>query len=177
MTPDIVCMIFLLFKIVSGELFTIVHVLYAFDLVIAFDYPFGIHLLMHSFLDHHHDKLTVLFNDVVASIRSSKFYWAMLLNLYTVYLMWAHHQFELCMWKMVLSTSQAFLKMTPMMRDWLACWVSTMDMKMGTKLKEGHGHDNNITAMSGYGVAMEESKGLIRPTAWQGVSVMPDSPY
>ncbi len=57
-------------------------------------------------------------------------------------------------------------------------------MKTGTELKEstwpglvpsfspntpfstkGHGHDDNITATSGYDVAMEGSKGLIRPTA------------
>ncbi len=43
MTPDIVCIILLLFKSVGGELFTVVRVLYeldVFDLVIAISYPF-----------------------------------------------------------------------------------------------------------------------------------------
>ncbi len=39
-------------------------------------------------------------------------------------------------------------------------------------LTKGHGHDNDITVTSGYDVAMEGSKGLRRPMAWQGVSVI-----
>ncbi len=127
MTPDIVCMILLLFKSVGGELFTVVRVLYeldAFDLVIAISYPFGIRSLMRPFSDSHHDALTVgrlsflLFWSFLTSSRfssrmssppfskdldskrclsfnwpisssSSKLYWATLLDLHTVYLIWA----------------------------------------------------------------------------------------